>query len=158
VKGHKGVYQFLSIPYETEGCDQEVKASSSTPTLVGSSEHSVADFHTLTSDCNERLTDRHEVTANNWAATIGYRENTETDCRRTVDNREQADDSFDESSHSREESWSSDSSSKSLDELQADLLNTDVFGHPAETMDFVFDDGNTVGTWQDGDLLNWQKL
>ena len=70
---------------------------------------------------------------------------------RAVENRELAEDSCDEFNGylSREESLSeysisSDCSSKSLEELQVDLMNNNMLDHPTDNMDFVFNDDNPI--------------
>ena len=148
VKGHKAVYQFLSIPYESEGCDQEVKTSSepgSTPLLFDPPEQSSTDTSGFTaSDCSVRLND-HSTSPN-------CHENMENGQETTVENHELTEDSCDEFNgyFSREESlseysFSSDCSSKSLEELQADLMNNNMLEHLTDNMDFVFNDENPLG-------------
>ena len=148
VKGHKAVYQFLSIPYESEGCDQEVKTSSepgSTSLLFDPPEQSSTDTSGFTaSDCSVRLND-HSTSPN-------CHENMENGQETTVENHELTEDSCDEFNgyFSREESlseysFSSDCSSKSLEELQADLMNNNMLEHLTDNMDFVFNDENPLG-------------
>ena len=146
VKGHKAVYQFLSIPYETEGCDQGANASCKTgiPGMVDFPEHSLKDFRAVTSDCSERLTNHHGISVN-------YPQNTKYNPERAVDNREDTEDSFDElnedssrAESSSESSSLSDSNMKGLDELQTYIVNNNVFDNITENMDFVSNDDSRV--------------
>ncbi|CAB3993891.1 ETS-related transcription factor Elf-1-like isoform X2 [Paramuricea clavata] len=129
VKGRNSMYQFVSIPYETEGCE-----TCSKPPVVGSP----AEYSLTNSDWCERLTDHFERirTADNCSRTVDYRKSTENNGKSTTENCEQMEESFNESNGyivSRATSlsgysMSSDSimSTKSSDELQADLLNIDI--------------------------------
>ncbi|XP_028410803.1 ETS-related transcription factor Elf-4-like isoform X3 [Dendronephthya gigantea] len=153
VKGHKGVYQFLSIPYETEGCDQEVKGSvMSKPSPINTS------INGLKSNCSERLTNDSGVAE----GYCGLAAVSQMDCNHegTIDKQEQTEGRFDKcNDRPRDESWSdysssSDSSTKSLDELQADLLNTDLT-EMTENMDFVFNEDSDLGMYQNGNTLGW---
>ena len=138
MRGRKGGYQFLSIPYETEGCDLTVVTSCkpcSKPPLLGSLEHSLTNSNAIKSDYSERMTDHRERTADNRGTTVDNRNNTENNREMTVNNCEQiAEESFDESNgyrskatSSSEYSVSSNSSIKSLEELLSDLMNTDIY-------------------------------
>ncbi len=148
MKGHKGVYQFLSIPYGRKGYDHEVMTTGTftTSPCNGSTECSFTHFSVITSDCSERQSCYR-------GTGVDGRKNTEKNRESSVDNRELAENSFNESNRnrSREKRWSdcsmsSDSSTKSLDQRQADFLNTDILGHVTNNMhDFVFnDDDNNV--------------
>jgi hypothetical protein len=143
VRGRKGGYQFLSVPYETEGCDLTVVTSCkpcSKPPLLGSLEQNLTNSNAIKSDCGERMTDDRERTAGNLGTTVDNRKSTENNRETTVDNCEQiAEVSLDESNgyrsraaSSSEYSVSSNSSIKSLEELLADLMNNDITD-PMET-------------------------
>jgi hypothetical protein len=157
VRGRKGGYQFLSIPYETEGCDLTVVTSckpDSKPPLLGALEHSLTNSNAIKSDSSKRLTDHRERTAGNRGTTVDYRKSTENNRETTVDNSEQtAEESFDESNgyrsratSSSEYSVSSNSSIKSLEELLADLMNTDITDpmHATENINFVSNVDNII--------------
>lgn len=126
VKGHKGVYQFLSIPYETEGCDQQVDSFGQT-----SSPHLRL---TSTNGC-EGLPNTDHKREVPCGTTAGYSKSTENNLERIADNCEQTEHSLGESNGYRERaessaseySFSSDCSTKSLEDLQIDLQNTDIF-------------------------------
>ena len=159
VKGHKGVYQFLSIPYETEKCEQRVKTSGepgATPPPVASPESSSTDISEITSDCSERLQDDCEMAANHLATAVDGQKCTEN--VRAVDNLDQEENDFDQTYRSRESSseysLTSESSSKSLEELQEDFLGINVLDHMGENMDFVFNNDNNVRMLENGDVLN----
>ena len=165
MKGHKGVYQFLSIPYETEKCDQKVKTSGepgATPRPVASPQRSSTDISEIKSDCSERLKDDCEMTANHLATAVDFQKCTENINVSAVDNRDQAENGFDQIFRSRESSseysLTSESSSKSLEELQEDFLGIDVLERMGENMDFVFNNDNNVGMSENRDVLNWQTL
>ena len=143
MRGRKGGYQFLSVPYETEGCDLTVVTSCkpySKPPLLGSLEQNLTNSNAIKSDCGERMTDDRERTAGNPGTTVDNRKSTENNRETTVDNCEQiAEASLDESNgyrsraaSSSEYSVSSNSSIKSLEELLADLMNNDITD-PMET-------------------------
>ncbi|CAB4009054.1 ETS-related transcription factor Elf-4-like [Paramuricea clavata] len=147
VKGHKGVYQFLSIPYRTKGYDHEMMTTgtfTSSP-FLGSSERSLVDFNVITSDCSDRQPYYRGTTADG-------RDNTENNRDISVDDCKQTEDTFDKSNGycSREKRWSdyslsSDGSTKSLDERQGDFnTNTDTRNHMPEHMAFVFNDDDNV--------------
>ena len=165
MKGHKGVYQFLSIPYETEKCDQKVKTSGepgATPRPVASPESNSTDISEITSDCSERLKDDRDMTAHHLATAVDCQKCTENINVSAVDNRDQTENGFDQIFRSRESSseysLTSESSSKSLEELQEDFLGINVLDHMGENMDFVFNNDNNVGMSENGDVLNWQTL
>ena len=159
MKGHKGVYQFLSIPYETEKCDQKVGEPGATPRPVASPESSSTDISEITSDCSERLKDDCEMAANHPATAVDCQKYTENISVRSVDNPDQEENSFDQMYRSRESSseysLTSESSSKSLEELQEDFLGINVLDHMGENMDFVFNNDNNVEMFENGDALNW---
>lgn len=144
MKGHKAVYQFLSIPYETEGYGQDAKTSD-LPSQVGSSENTFAPDNAITSDCNYRLADHRNKTADNHCQKTTVVETAENKGESTVDEPEKNANCLSGSheyrsiaERSSEDSMSNDSSTN-LDELQADLLTTNVLDHMTENMDFVFD-------------------
>ena len=130
MRGRKGGYQFLSVPYETEGCDLTVVTSCkpcSKPPLLGSLEQNLTNSNAIKSDCGERMTDDRERTAGNPGTTVDYRNNTENNREMTVNNCEQiAEESFDDY-RSKATSSSEYSSIKSLEELLSDLMNTDIY-------------------------------
>ncbi len=163
VKGHKGVYQFLSIPYEAEGFDHEVKTcgeTCGTPPMVASPEDSSTDSSEVTLDCTERLAGDGEMTpVDNCGTAVDCRDCTEDNSETAVGTRVKMENGFDEPYRSRAQSWSeysmsSDSSSKSLEELQAYLLTMDVLDHFSENMDFVFNDDNNVEMCENGELFD----
>ncbi|XP_028410817.1 ETS-related transcription factor Elf-1-like [Dendronephthya gigantea] len=111
VKGHKGVYQFLSIPYETEGCDQQVdsfgqiNASRGLPDTTDNKKEVVcgttSEYLKSTENNLERITDNCEQMEHSLSESNGYRERTQ--------------------SSASEYSFSSDCSAKSLEDQQIDL-------------------------------------
>ncbi len=164
VKGHKGVYQFLSIPYEAEGFDHQgfntCSETYGTPPMVASPEDSSTDSSEVTLDCTERLAGDGEMTPiDNCGTAVDCRDSTEDNSETTVETRVKVENGFDQPCRSRAQSWSeysmsSDSSSKSLEELQADLLTMDVLDHFSENMDFVFKDDNNVEMCENGELFD----
>ena len=131
-----------------------MKTSTSEP--AGSEDGSTGISET-TSDCSERLEDDREPTANDRATT--------GDCRKSTENgewivdQENGFDKYRSRESSSEYSLSSDSSLKSLDELQEDILGIDFLdNHMSENMDFVFNNDSNVGMSKNGDVLNWQTL
>ncbi len=135
VKGHKYVYQFLCIPYETEGSQRAVESScttTSTSLLAGCTEFNVTDSDTVASDCSEKVIGQRERTADSRDTTVEYQESTECNRERTEDNSEPKEESFDtwngyrsRAASSSRYSVSSCDSTESLDELQAaEIINT----------------------------------
>ena len=104
-------------------------------------------------DCSERLADNHKIRVDDHELTVHERE-------RIGDSREQTEENMDECNgyrsrdeSSSESSLSSDSStSKSLDEIQADLLD---HMNMTENIDFVFSDDFNMGLSHSEDMLDW---
>lgn len=120
----KGVYQFLFIPYETEGCEVAVKPAcrSSIPFLDGYHERRIRD-NALSSDDSKRIvTDNHDETVSNYEKII--------DCRKSaVPNREQTEEKISEfmAHRSRAETFSMSSDSTiSLEDLDEPSSQSDV--------------------------------
>lgn len=109
----------------------------------------------LKSNCSERLTNHGEAAEGCRGLTANSQKSMDCNHERAVDTREQTEGGFGKcGDRPREESWSdysssSDSSGKSLDELQADLLNTDLTDM-TDNMDLVFNDDSNLG-----DSLGW---
>jgi hypothetical protein len=147
VKGHKGVYQFLSIPYGTKGYDHEVMTTGTfTTSPLGDSTECT--FSVITSDCSERKT----CYRSRRSAEADRRKSTESNRERVADNSELTENGFDEPNGYgvRQKRWldysmSSDCSEKNLDELQADFHKTDILGHVTNNMHgFVFSDDDYI--------------
>lgn len=121
----KGVYQFLFIPYETEGCDLSVKPVGSfcTPSLDRHSERNGTNNVIKSTGSKNIVTGDHEETASNNQKFIDHH-------KITVDHREQMEDNFydfkDYRSRAETFSMSSDNSTTSLEDLDDNLPNTDI--------------------------------
>ena len=173
VKGHKGVYQFLSIPYETERCEQTANTSSkgSTPSLPRSSERSSTDLSANKLNCSVILPARpeaQEMLERQETSSTDCNSNDLQNCNRTQITQDCVDELYEYCSRaesSSEYSISSDGSTKSLEELRADLLNNDIADNlnTTDNMDFVFDideDNNVcnVEISQNGEVLDLENL
>ena len=96
-------------------------------------------FSVITSDCSERQTYYR-------SADMDHRTNDENSRERSTDSRGLTENGFEETSgyRLRQKRWSnysmsSDSSAKSLDEIQTDFQNTNILGHVTNNMHgFIF--------------------
>lgn len=137
VKGHKGVYQFLSMPYEIKGYEHVINTEETCATkFASSSECSLAnlngiaysDYRAATVDIWESTKNNHERSAHN----SGHTENSSYEPSEYPMRKKRL----------SEHSISSDCSSRSFDELETNCLISDLLKHKNENLNMVFHDEN----------------
>ena len=134
------------------------------PSLVGSLKHNVTDDNTITAGSNDRLADHcNPETVDNPAANVKSAENknksvtdeSEPNCLPGLQEYRSRTES------SSEYSMSSDSSTKSLEELQADMevLTTEALDHMTENMAFACGNSDISNhNVEMSDTFDWMKM
>ena len=135
VKGHKGVYQFLSMPYEIKGYEHVINTEETCAAkFASSSECSLANLNGIA------YSDYRAATVSIWESAKNNHERS----GQTENNSYEPNEYPMRKKRLSEHSISSDCSSRSFDELETNCLISDLLKHKNGNLNMVFHDENNM--------------